>query len=120
MHVERPISSAWRGILSLRDPAALPGRLGHPTENQQTTSNAGGSSPKGLDPPYLAAGLLTLARRASEGPTTVDCRLEVAQMCKLGRRSPSLARRASVSGRSETRGSLEWRTWTSSSATFAR
>ena len=25
------MESAWRGLLSLRDPAALPGRPGHPT-----------------------------------------------------------------------------------------
>jgi hypothetical protein len=37
-----------------------------------------------------------LARRASEGRTTIDCSLEIGQMDNLGRRSPSLARRASV------------------------
>jgi hypothetical protein len=30
-NVEREVVPTWRGFLSLRDPAALPGRPGHPT-----------------------------------------------------------------------------------------
>jgi hypothetical protein len=63
---------------------------------RRSTDAPGGDGAAARQRSESQPGLFTLARRASEGRTTFDCSLEIGQMGNLGRRSPSLARRASV------------------------
>ena len=87
------LESAWRSFLSLCDPAALPGRPGHPadgrSEKTRPPSTNGGTR---RDPPYLSIEAIVLLFLHSEwrkGPSIISSRLRSAAASCTRRRNPS-------------------------------